>query len=146
MPKMFDPERANPVPQDGAQPAQGQWVTVGHRDDAPALTAASDVFVLPSVKREGLARSLIEAMAYRRPVIATNCGGTPELVVDGESGIIVPVRDSIAISRAIMKLYNDPVLRQRLGDGARARISQHFRIEDTIKQTLDLYQTLASSD
>ncbi len=127
-------------------PAADRIHCVGQRDDAPALTAASDVFVLPSVKREGLARSLIEAMAYRRPVIATNCGGSPELVVDGESGIVVPVRDSLAIARAITKLYNDPVLRERLGNAAQTRIGKHFRIEDTIKQTIALYQTLVPTD
>ncbi|HEY5666730.1 MAG TPA: glycosyltransferase, partial [Gammaproteobacteria bacterium] len=62
-----------------ASPAAERIHCVGHRRDAPALAAASDVFVLPSLRREGLARSLIEAMAYARPVIVTDCGGSPEL-------------------------------------------------------------------
>ena len=116
---------------------------VGHRRDAPALTAASDVFVLPSIKREGLARSLIEAMAYARPVVATNCGGSPELVVDGVSGLVVPVRDSTALGQAVRKLYEAPDLRRRLGAAARERIRSDFKIETTIEQTLELYQALA---
>jgi glycosyltransferase involved in cell wall biosynthesis len=118
----------------------------GHRDDAPALTAASDVFVLPSIRREGLARSLIEAMAYARPVIATDCGGSPELVVDGESGIVVAPGDAVALARAVTKLYEDPALRQRLGAAARERIARDFRIEDTIAQTLAVYRSLVADD
>jgi glycosyltransferase involved in cell wall biosynthesis len=116
---------------------------LGHRSDAPSLSAACDVFVLPSIKREGLARSLIEAMAYRRPCIATDCGGSPELVIDGESGLIVPPGDAAALTDAMCKLYQDASLRQRLGAAARERIGRHFRIEDTIASTLAVYRSLS---
>ncbi len=89
----------------------------GHRDDAPALVAACDVFALPSVKREGLARSLIEAMAYGVAPVVTDCGGSPELVVDGRCGIVVPVRDAAALARAIARLYENPELRKRARNG-----------------------------
>lgn len=115
---------------------------VGHRSDAPALTAACDLFVLPSIKREGLARSLIEAMAYRVAPVVTDCGGSPELVVDGECGIVVPVRDAAALRAAIARLYQSPELRRRYGEAARMRIGTHFRHEDTVAQTLALYRTL----
>jgi glycosyltransferase involved in cell wall biosynthesis len=114
----------------------------GYRQDAPQLTAACDVFVLPSVKREGLSRGLIEAMVYRIPSIVTNCGGNPELVVDGVTGLLVPVRDPGAISDAICRMYKDPGMRRRMGKAARDRIKTSFRIEDTIKQTIALYQSL----
>ena len=129
-----------------ASPVAERIHCVGHRRDAPALAAASDVFVLPSLRREGLARSLIEAMAYARPVIVTDCGGSPELVVDGVSGIVVPVRDPDAIAAAIRKLIADPGLRRRLGEAARERIRTQFRIEDTIEQTLAMYRGLAAGD
>lgn len=115
---------------------------VGHRDDAPALTAASHAFVLPSIKREGLARSLIEAMAYSVAPIVTDCGGSPELVVDGVCGLVIPVRDPQALAAAIAKLYEDADLRARLGRAARERIRKDFRIDDTIAQTLALYRSL----
>ncbi len=114
----------------------------GYRQDAPLLTAACDVFVLPSVKREGLSRALIEAMVYRIPSIATDCGGNPELVVDGVTGLLVPVRDPGAISDAICRMYKDPDMRRRMGKAARDRIKTSFRIEDTIEQTIALYQSL----
>lgn len=128
-----------------ASPSPERIHRVGHREDAPSLTAASDAFVLPSIKREGLARSLIEAMAYARPAIVTNCGGSPELVVDGKSGFVVPVRDTTALAAAIRRLYEDRALARRLGEAARIRIRDHFRIEDTIEQTLALYRELTGA-
>jgi glycosyltransferase involved in cell wall biosynthesis len=128
-----------------ASPYADRIHCAGHRDDAPALVAASDLFVLPSTRREGLARSLIEAMAYARPVIVTDCGGSPELVIDGKSGLVVPARDPKAIARAIRRFYDDPVLRFELGQAARERIRTDFRIEDTIEQTLRLYGSLVDN-
>jgi len=113
---------------------------LGFRDDAPAVIAACDVAVLPSVKREGLAKTVIEAMAYGVPPIVTDCGGSPELVESGISGIVVPVRDAEAIARAIELLYTKPELRLKFARAAKERIGSKFRIEDTIEQTYALYQ------
>jgi glycosyltransferase involved in cell wall biosynthesis len=115
---------------------------LGYRADAPALTAACDVFVLPSTKREGLARSLIEAMAYGVAPVVTDCGGSPELVVNGVSGVVVPVRDAVAIAAALARLHDEPEERRRLGAAARERIRRDFRIEDTIAKTHALYRSL----
>ena len=125
-----------------ASPVRDRIHVPGHRDDAPALVAACDVFALPSVKREGLARSLIEAMAYGVAPVVTDCGGSPEVVVDGRCGIVVPVRDAAALARAIARLYENPELRRQFGTAARARIANDFRIERTIEQTLALYREL----
>jgi glycosyltransferase involved in cell wall biosynthesis len=125
-----------------ASPVRERIHVLGHRRDAPALVAACDVFVLPSLKREGLARSLIEAMAYAVAPVVTDCGGSPELVIDGECGIVVPVRDAAALAGAIRHLYENPELRTRMGTAARERIGKHFRIERTIEQTLALYRAL----
>jgi glycosyltransferase involved in cell wall biosynthesis len=127
-------------------PAKERILRTGFREDAPALCAASDVFCLPSIRREGLARAVIEAMAYRVPPIVTDSGGSPELVVDGESGIVVPVEDSAAIAAAIEKLYRDQDLRRRLGEGARQRIATTFRAEDTIQKTIELYRSLVPAE
>jgi glycosyltransferase involved in cell wall biosynthesis len=117
---------------------------LGYRSDAPSITAACDVFVLPSTKREGLARSLIEAMAYGVAPVVTDCGGSPELVVHGTSGLVVPVGDAEALADAIRKLQGDERLRKRLGAAARERIARDFRIEDTIAKTYALYATLVA--
>jgi glycosyltransferase involved in cell wall biosynthesis len=127
-----------------ASEAKARIHVLGYRSDAPALTAACNVFVLPSTKREGLARSLIEAMAYGVAPVVTNCGGSPELVVDGVSGIVVPVNDTAALAAAIRTLHDDEALRARLGAAARERIGRDFRIEDTVAKTLALYRSLAA--
>jgi glycosyltransferase involved in cell wall biosynthesis len=127
-----------------ASPVKERIHVPGYRRDAPAIVAACDVFVLPSIKREGLARSLIEAMAYGVAPVVSDCGGSPEIVVDGECGIVVPVRDAVALADAIRRLGDDPELRRRMGVAARERIGTHFRIERTIERTLELYRELTA--
>jgi glycosyltransferase involved in cell wall biosynthesis len=123
-------------------PAKERIHRVGWVSNAPELSAACDIFCLPSTKREGLARSVIEAMAYRVPPVVTDAGGSPELVVDGECGFVVPPRDAGALAEAIGKLYRDNELRARFGDAARERIGTAFRNEDTVRNTIALYEEL----
>lgn len=115
---------------------------VGFVANAPELSAACDVFCMPSTKREGLARALIEAMAYSVPPVVTDAGGSPELVVDGECGYVVPPRDAQGLADAIEKLYRDEALRGRMGNAARERIGTAFRNEDTVRKTIALYEEL----
>lgn len=117
---------------------------VGFVDNAPEMSAACDVFCMPSTKREGLARSVIEAMAYRVPPVVSEAGGSPELVVDGECGYVVPVKDAAAIANKIELLYRDPALRRRMGEAARVRIGTDFQNEDTVRKTIALYEELVS--
>jgi len=123
-------------------PARTRIHRTGFREDAPALAAACDVFCLPSTRREGLSRAIIEAMAYGVPPVVTDSGGSPELVVDGASGIVVPANDSRAIADAIGRLYRDGEFRARLGRAARERIATDFRNEDTVRKTIALYESL----
>ncbi len=123
-------------------PVRSRIHLAGYRADAPRISAAAGVVCLPSIKREGLPRSIIEAMAYGVPAIVTDSGGSPELVVDGECGILVPVRDSKAIAVAIERLYRDPAMRRRMGEAARECIGTNFRIEDTVRKTVELYREL----
>jgi glycosyltransferase involved in cell wall biosynthesis len=123
-------------------PARERIHRAGFVTNAPELSAACDVFCMPSTKREGLARSVIEAMAYRVPPVVTDAGGSPELVVDGECGFVVPPRDGQAIAKAVDRLYRDDALRARLGEAARQRIATAFRNEDTVRKTIALYEEL----
>jgi glycosyltransferase involved in cell wall biosynthesis len=115
---------------------------VGYVSNAPELSAACDVFCMPSTKREGLARAIIEAMVYRVAPVVTDTGGSPELVVDGESGFVVPPRDAQGLADAIEKLYRDDDLRLRMGAAARERIATAFRNEDTVRKTIAVYEEL----
>src|SRR5690606_16788557 len=119
-----------------ASPAASRIHVLGYRRDAPALTAACDVFVLPSIKREGLARSLIEAMAYGIAPVVTDCGGSPELVVHEQCGLVVPAGDAAALAAALDRLHADPDLRARFGAAARERIGRALRVAGAVARTL----------
>jgi glycosyltransferase involved in cell wall biosynthesis len=112
----------------------------GYRTDAPALVAASHAFVMPSIRREGLPRAVIEAMCLRVPPIVTRIGGMPELVEDGTSGIVIPPSDPAALADALTGLRSDPELCRRIGAGARRRIEGPFSIQRTIESTRRLYE------
>lgn len=114
----------------------------GFRNDAPALAAASNVFVMPSKEREGLPRAVIEAMAYGVAPVVTNVGGMPELVEGGVSGLVVAPKNSGELSAAIERLYRDRGLASRLGKAARERIGRDFHTSQTVSETGELYKAL----
>jgi glycosyltransferase involved in cell wall biosynthesis len=114
----------------------------GFRPDALSVHKAFDVFVMSSVT-EGLGTSLLDAMACARPVVATATGGIPEVVVDGETGILVPPRDPAAMADAIVRLLEDDDLRQRMGNAGLARARRKFSAERMVQQTLRAYQRAA---
>lgn len=111
---------------------------LGFREDARALIAAADALVLPSF-REGLPIVVLEAMERGRPVVATAVGGTPEAVLDGETGLLVPAGDVEALAAALVRLRDDPALRVRLGAAGRARVESEFSLAAMCSRTLALY-------
>lgn len=113
----------------------------GYRTDAPQVAGASSALVLPS-ESEGLPRVVIEAMAYRRPVIVTEAGGMPELVTDGVEGYVVPVRDPGRLAEALIKLVSDRANAKAMGEQGRRRIERYFSMQSTIDQTLALFTQL----
>jgi glycosyltransferase involved in cell wall biosynthesis len=113
-------------------------VFAGYRDDVPALLAASDVFVLPS-RIEGLPLTVLEAMAAGKPVVATRVGGTPEAVVDGETGLLVPPGDIDALAHALDALLGDPVGARVLGEAGRRRAERTFSAAVMSGRVLSLY-------
>ncbi|TVO50875.1 TIGR03088 family PEP-CTERM/XrtA system glycosyltransferase [Denitromonas halophila] len=118
------------------------WLA-GARDDVPAIMAALDCFVLPS-QAEGISNTLLEAMACGLPVIATRVGGNEELVVDGETGWLVPPGDPSALAEAMSSMAKDPARRQQMSHAARARAVTQFSLEAMVDRYLALYdQTLA---
>ncbi|MEO8509639.1 MAG: glycosyltransferase [Chloroflexota bacterium] len=98
---------------------------VGNRPDVADLLAASDLFVLPSLW-EGLPMALLEAMAARLPVVATSVSGSRDVIVDGESGRLVPPGDPARLVAAIIEILGDPARAQRLGTAARKRVEAEF--------------------
>jgi glycosyltransferase involved in cell wall biosynthesis len=117
----------------------------GYRNDVPAVAAACDTFIMPSTKREGLSRAVIEAMSLATPPVVTNVGGLPELVVHQVSGLVVPPKDPAAIASAIMELYEHPDKKKKMGDQAKLRIQNQFNITTTIAKTQQLFEQLMAS-
>jgi glycosyltransferase involved in cell wall biosynthesis len=121
---------------------EGTVELLGTRGDVPALLADADVFVLAS-DSEGLPMSVLEAMAARLAVVASAVGGVPELVRDGETGALVPPRDSAALARALAPLVSDAALRDRLGEAGRRRVEREFSLERFEHEHLELYRKRA---
>jgi glycosyltransferase involved in cell wall biosynthesis len=119
----------------------GPLELLGERDDVPELLAAADLFVLSS-RSEGLPLSVIEAMAAGLPVVASAVGGIPELVVDGETGVLVPPGDARALASALRRLLADPQLRRQMGDAGRLRAQQLFDLPRFHAEHLALYARL----
>jgi glycosyltransferase involved in cell wall biosynthesis len=114
----------------------------GFRPDVLSLHKAFDVFVMSSVT-EGLGTSLLDAMACARPIVATAVGGIPEVVVDGETGFLVPPRDAEAMAGAIVRLLTNEALRRRIGDAGLARVRNRFSAERMVQETLGVYERIA---
>ncbi len=114
---------------------------LGSRNDIATILSCINVFLLPSLN-EGFGMVLIEAMAARKPVIATNVGGILEVVKDGKTGILVPPKDPEAFSSAIIKLYNNPELSRRMGQAGYSRARNLFDIKTTVREFEDLYNKL----
>ncbi len=116
-------------------------IFTGLRWDVPALLAGVDVAVMPSLN-EALSNALLESMAAGAAVVATRVGGTPEALVDGENGLLVPPDDVAALANAITTLLEAPELARRLGLAARQSIADRFSIERMTGKTECLYREL----
>jgi glycosyltransferase involved in cell wall biosynthesis len=122
--------------------AAGRFHCFDFRSDVLQLVAACDVSVLASVRREGLPKTVIEAMAVGVAPIVTDTGGSAELVVDGESGLVVPPGDARALAAAIGTLAADRDRARAMGEAARRRLGSSFRVEDSVAAHLRLYREL----
>ena len=119
---------------------------IGFRKDGSSLLRLCDVVAMPSREREGFPKAVIEGMAQSKPAIVTRVGGMPELVDHMQSGIVVAPGNPKELADALMLLAKDPELVNRLGKSAQSRISNSFRIDKTVKQTLELYRGVLSTN
>jgi glycosyltransferase involved in cell wall biosynthesis len=112
---------------------------VGYQTNIEEWLAAGDLTVLPSLY-EGLPLVAMESLAARRPLVATCVDGTPEVVVDGYTGLTVPPNNSARLAEAIRSLLRDSELRQRFGRCGRQHVLRHFTQQLQIQRTQDLYR------
>lgn len=117
---------------------------LGHRDDIPDLLAATDVLVVPSLCEDAFPFTALEGLAAGRPVVASAAGGLPEIVRDGETGLLVPKGDASALVDATLRLLRDPALAHRLGRAGSA-FTARFSIETHMEELTGLYEEIAAN-
>lgn len=117
---------------------------LGAVDDVRPLLGAADAFALAS-RWEGMPNSVLEAMAAGLPVVATAVGGCPELVVDAETGLLVPPGDARALADALVSLLSDPPKARKMGQAGRARARDHFSLDGMVRANVAIYERLLSS-
>jgi glycosyltransferase involved in cell wall biosynthesis len=120
---------------------EDQVIFAGFRSDLDSLIPAFDVFCLSS-RLEGLGTSLLDAMAFARPIVATGAGGIPDAVVDGLNGRVVPVGDPAALAAALLELAAEPARRTAMGQAGRRRFLDLFTAERMVEATLGVYAEL----
>lgn len=116
-----------------------RWL--GSREDIPELLACCDIYTLPSW-REGFPRSAIEAAAMALPIVATNIRGCRQVVEDGVTGLLVPLRDSGALASAIQQLVNDSELRRKMGQAGYKKARREFDEKEVCQIVMDTYRKL----
>ena len=141
-----DPGNPSAVPKEQLESWRDHRVVEwwGARDDMPATLAQAHLVCLPSY-REGAPKVLLEAAACGRAIVTTDTPGCREIVKQGVNGLLVPVRDGVALAGAVRRLLDDPEERQRMGAAGRRRAEQEFAIEKVIESTLDLYRDLLTT-
>jgi len=123
----------------------GHVQLTGHVKDIPALFRSVDIAVLPSLRNEGLPNAVMEAMAAAVPVVATDTGGTSELVLDGLTGFVVKPGDPAALSDCIGRLCGDAEARHKMGEAGRRRVVDHFTIDGMATKFEALYRRLVGA-
>ncbi len=123
----------------------GHIVTLaGYRRDVRGLLPAFDVYANTSA-HEGVSLTILEAMAAGLPVVATRVGGTPEVVADGKTGMLVPAREPAQVAAALASLADTPGVRRAYGEAGRARVEHHFSLEAMTQAYLQVYRSLLES-
>jgi glycosyltransferase involved in cell wall biosynthesis len=117
----------------------------GHRDDVPSLIAQMDLLVHASTTGEPFGQVIIEGMAAGKPVVATNGGGVPEIVIHGVTGLLVPMGDAAAMAQAIIRFLGNPAFRASAGRLGRQRVHDYFTIDRTADKVQSVYDGLFAS-
>jgi glycosyltransferase involved in cell wall biosynthesis len=121
-----------------------QVKVLGWRNDMADLMKAADIFVLPSYYMEGLPVSILEAMACGKPVVTTYHKGCEDAAVDGETGLLVPVKQPPLLAEKILTLISDPAMRERMGRAGRKRVEERFEIGDCTREVVAMMERAAA--
>lgn len=124
--------------------SQGLVKWTGHIDEMWKVFAGSSIVALPSSYGEGAPRSLIEAAASGRPIVAYDVPGSREIVLHGKNGLLVPSGNTEALADALKKLLDDPAARRRMGAYGRELAVNEFSLEKVVTETMQVYENLLS--
>jgi glycosyltransferase involved in cell wall biosynthesis len=117
---------------------------LGNRGDVDAIYPLLDIYVQPSYT-EGISLTMLEACSCALPVVATAVGGNPEIVLEGQTGNLVPPRDAPALASAILAQWNAPEVARAMGQSARRRVAECFSIERTVRDYVELYHDIQTA-
>jgi len=123
----------------------GKVIFTGSRDDIPSLLQMMDVFVLTS-NWEGLSNAIMEAMVSGLPCVVTDVGGNSELVVNGETGYVVPPNDPETMAQKVLCLFKNEKMRKEMGMAGRRRIEKDFSVDKMVGETAEVYEKLLFKD
>lgn len=142
-----DPNNPNSVKQYEVDfwASEGLINAFGYRDDIPHLFSLSNVVTLPSYYGEGVPKVLIEASACGRPIVTTNMPGCKDSIIPNETGLLVPPRDSISLTEALISLLSDSSLRLSMGQKAREFAKHEFDIRSVVNKHMAIYTTLLNN-
>lgn len=115
---------------------------LGQCKNIPELFASSHIVVLPSYYPEGLPKVLVEAGASGRPIVTTDWPGCRDAIKDGETGILIPIKDPYALADAIERLLEDPALRLSMGKAGRDFVESELSLDRVVLKHLDIYEKL----
>ena len=139
-----DPGNPNAVPLSEIQQfvESGVIIAPGRQDNISEWLALSDIYVYPSYYREGVPRTVLEAMAMELPIVTTDSPGCREPIQHGENGYLVATRDVSDLTKRVLELLDDASLRHRMGQRSREIVVEQFSAEAILAQHLDLYAEL----
>jgi glycosyltransferase involved in cell wall biosynthesis len=122
----------------------GPWVRLtGHQEEVSSYISIMDVVVLASYANEGVPQALLQALAMEKPVVGTEVGGIPEVIIPGETGLLAPPRDPRALAQAIRRLLADPEYRGQLGHQGRQLVEAKFSLEKMAQAVEEVYLSVS---
>lgn len=124
---------------------EGHVEFLGNRQDVPQILAKSNILVLSTVTQEAFGRVILEAQAAGVPVVATNVGGVIDIIDDGLTGLLVPPKEVDAMAQAVIRLYNDSALVEKIVAEAQKKLMKYFTLEHMASSTVRVYEELLNS-
>jgi glycosyltransferase involved in cell wall biosynthesis len=115
---------------------------LGHREDIPEIMGSLDVVVHPSYANEGVPQSILQAMAMKRPVVASNAGAIREVIIDGETGFLIEPKDSVQLSEKVVELYDNRNLIIKFGENSRRLVEESYSLDGMLNKIEILYARL----